>query len=420
MTTLKAGFRNDIRRQSRKIAGGKREAASALPVSRGHPDIRGVALARLLIVDDDADQVEASCRLLGAQGYLATGATSGRHALDILHAAVADGIHFDVLITDLMMPVMDGVALLHAARDIDRDLVLIVMTGHGTIGTAVEAMKSGALDYILKPFDLDVTMSVLSRALAVRRLAFENAALLQQVENRTTELEEANRELRAANKELDAFTRSVSHDLRQPLTNIIGFAELLSKEITGPLNDKQKEFFGYIHSGGKHLLRLTEDLLQFSRWSQQPLSKLRVDMETLVWEILRPMQAAEAHRHVELRVGRLPDVSGDPSLLRQVFMNLLSNAFKFTRNVSNPIIEVTGELDSGKVNYCIRDNGAGFDMVDAKRLFSIFQRLHSDVEFEGTGVGLSIVQRILKRHGGTIWAESVAGQGAAFTFALPR
>ena len=419
MITLNAGSHMGTHSQSRETIGGEHGVISTLPVSRGYPDIRRVALARLLIVDDDGDQVATLCRLLGAQGYLTIGATSGAHALDTLRAGLADAIRFDVLITDLMMPGMDGIALWRAAHEIDRELVSIVMTGYGTIGTAVEAMKSGALDYILKPFNLNVAMPILSRALAVRRLGLENASLLQQVAIRTTELETANRELMAANKELDAFTQSISHDLRQPLSNIVGFAEFLSREIAGPLNEKQKEFFGYIYNGGKHLLRLTEDLLRFSHMSQQVLSKQDVDMGALVWEILRPMQAAEAHRHIELRVGTLPHVSADPALLRQVLVNLLSNAFKFTRHVSNPIIEVTGELGTGKVNYCIRDNGAGFDMANAQRLFASFQRMHSDGEFEGTGIGLSIVQRILERHGGTISAESAVGKGTAFTFALP-
>jgi light-regulated signal transduction histidine kinase (bacteriophytochrome) len=144
-----------------------------------------------------------------------------------------------------------------------------------------------------------------------------------------------------------------------------------------------------------------------------------VDMEALVREILSPMQMAEIHRRIELRIGSLPRVRGDRSLLRQAFVNLLSNAFKFTRRVSNPIVEISGKLTDGTISYCIRDNGAGFDMRQSQRLFTIFQRLHSDAEFEGTGVGLSIVKRILEHHGGGITAESEIGKGATFTLKLP-
>ena len=377
-------------------------------------------LARLLIVDDESAQVIALCRTLALEGYATAGAGSGPEALCALRAAAADRAGaFDVLITDLMMKDMNGIALLRAAQDIDPDLVGLVMTGDGTIDTAIEAMKSGALDYILKPFTLRTIRPVLLRALAVRRLRLENAQLLRRVANRTTELEAANRELQRANKELEAFTYSVSHDLRQPLNGMIGFTEFLVSEKPGPLNASQKEFLGNIHRGGQQLLRLTNDLLNFSRLGQQPLKRETVNVGTLVLEILHQLRDAEPPRNVELRVSALPDARADSVLLRQVLVNLLSNAFKFTRHVPNPVIEVDGRQQAGECAYSIRDNGAGFDMRNAQRLFAIFHRLHSDRHFEGNGLGLSIAQRIVERHGGRIWAEAAVGQGAKFTFTLP-
>ncbi len=377
-------------------------------------------LARLLILDDESAQVIALCRTLALEGYATAGAGSGPEALCALRAAAADRAGaFDVLITDLMMKDMNGIALLRAAQDIDPDLVGLVMTGDGTIDTAIEAMKSGALDYILKPFTLRTIRPVLLRALAVRRLRLENATLLRSVANRTTELEAANRELQRANKELEAFTYSVSHDLRQPLNGMIGFTEFLVSEKPGPLNAGQKEFLGNIHRGGQQLLRLTNDLLNFSRLGQQPLNRETVNVGTLVLEILHQLRDAEPPRNVELRVSALPDARADSALLRQVWVNLLSNAFKFTRHVPNPVIEVDGRQQAGECAYSIRDNGAGFDMRNAQRLFAIFHRLHSDRHFEGNGVGLSIAQRIVERHGGRIWAEAAVGQGAKFTFTLP-
>ena len=377
-------------------------------------------LARLLVVDDESAQVIALCRTLAAEGYATTGAGSGPEALCALRTAAPDrATAFDVLVTDLMMPDMDGIALLRAAQGIDPDLVGLVMTGHGTVDTAVAAMKSGALDYILKPFNLRTIIPVLSRALAVRRLRLENTALLQRLANRTTELEAANRELQRANKELEAFTYSVSHDLRQPLNGMIGFTELLVGEKPGPLNDRQKEFLGNIRRAGQQLLRLTDELLNFSRLGQQPLERETVNVGTMVREILDQLRDAEPHRNVELRVSALPDARADSALVRQVLVNLLSNAFKFTRRVANPLIEVDGRQQAGQCTYTIRDNGAGFDMRNAQRLFTIFHRLHSDRDFEGYGVGLSIAQRIVERHGGRIWAEAAVGQGANFTFTLP-
>ncbi len=377
-------------------------------------------LARVLVVDDESILVTALCQILTAEGYSATGAASGPDALAALRVANCDAAaRFDVLITDLMMPAMDGIALLLAAQEIDRDLVSIIMTGHGTIDTAVEAMKGGALDYILKPFRLNVVMPVLSRASAVRRLRLQNTVLQQQVAQRTAQLEAANLELLRANKELEAFTHTVSHDLRQPLTGVIGFSELLISGKAGALNATQKAYLGDIHEGGQRLLRLTEDLLQFSRLAQSPLGKQSVNVESLVSEIVRSLRNGEPHRTVDVRVGPLAQASADPSLLRQVFVNLLANAFKFTRYTPNPVIEITSEERPGEHAYRIRDNGAGFDMTHAQRLFSIFQRLHGDSEFEGTGLGLSIVQRIIERHGGTISAQAAVGKGATFRFSLP-
>ncbi len=176
---------------------------------------------------------------------------SGAAALTALSESASNPTQrFDVLITDLMMPAMDGIALLRAALELDNDLVSVVMTGHGTIDTAVEAMQAGALDYILKPFNLSVIMPVLARALAVRKLRQDNAALALQVTLRTEELEAKNRELQITNRELQAFTHSVSHDLRQPLNGVIGFAELLLSEKPGSLNASQKEYLGDIYNGG--------------------------------------------------------------------------------------------------------------------------------------------------------------------------
>jgi signal transduction histidine kinase len=208
--------------------------------------------------------------------------------------------------------------------------------------------------------------------------------------------------------------------VRQPLNGVIGFAEFLLSEKPGALNSKQKEFLGDILNGGRQLVQLTADLLQFSRLGHEPLKKETVDITGLVWDLLQSLRNAEPNRNIEVRVGPLPDASADPSLIRQVFANLLSNAFKFTRHTLNPLIEVSGQQEARERVYCIRDNGIGFDMTNARRLFSIFQRLHNEKDFDGAGVGLSIVQRIVERHGGTVSAQAAVGAGAAFTVTLPE
>jgi two-component system, sensor histidine kinase and response regulator len=380
----------------------------------------GTASSRILIVDDEPALVTALCRTLETQGYSTFGAASGRLALDLLRGAAADSAtRIEVLITDLKMPAMDGLTLLRQAHAIDADLVSIVMTGHGTIDTAVEALKSGALDYLLKPFNLSVAMPVLSRALAVRKLRVENAALLRQVAHRTVELEESNRQLQAANRDLDAYNASVSHDIRGHLNRVIGFSELLSAEQTGPLNPRQKEFLDYISQGAVQLLRLTDDLLRFARLAQQPLRKEPVAVRALVGEIFAELRQGAPGSNVELQLGPLPDAFADPPLLRQVFVNLISNAIKFSSRTPHPLVSVAGAIQGGACTYSVRDNGVGFDMLQADQLFDMFHRLHNAAEFDGTGIGLSIVRRILERHGGSISVEAAVGAGANFKLSLP-
>src|SRR6202050_1513277 len=346
-------------------------------------------LPRVLIVDDESVQVVALCRTLGAEGYATTGAGSGNEALAVLReAAKESAAAFDILITDLQMPDMNGIALLRVAHEIDNDLMGIVMTGHGTIDTAVDAMKSGALDYIVKPFKLKAIIPVLTRALSLRRLRLENAALVARVAERSTALEAANRGLQIANKELEAFTFSISHDLRQPLSAMIGFSEYLISEKAGPLNAEQQDCLCEIRDSGRRLVQLTEDLLRFSRVSHESLNKQSVNVAALVWEVIHALQNVEPDRDVQFRVSRLPEVPADPVLLKQVFVNLLSNEFKFIRHTSNALIEVTGQQQGSQYEFSVRDNGAGFDMCDAQRLFAIFHRLHTAEQFEGTGVGL--------------------------------
>jgi hypothetical protein len=382
------------------------------------------AINRLLVVDDEAAQVQALCHTLQDEGYSVKGFTSGATALGTLHAGA-----FDIVLTDLTMPGMDGIAFLNAARAIDPALVGIVMTGHGTIATAVEAMKAGALDYILKPFDLRVILRVLARTQAMLRLRRENAALLERLSARTEELEAANRDLSVANRELEAFSDSVSHDLRSPLRTIDGLLRVVQEDFGDGIPPEARRHLETVAAQASRMSELTEDLLRLSRLGREPLSKHPVDIRGLVQQVVDELRAAEPARQVDIRIGKLPAAEADPSLLRQVWVNLVANALKFTRRRENALIEIGGAAQAGDKGrgpggaehklYSIRDNGAGFDPRRAERLFGIFQRLHAAKDFEGTGVGLSITRRVIERHGGTIWAESEPDKGAAFYFTLP-
>jgi two-component system, sensor histidine kinase and response regulator len=393
-------------------------AAGSGLADRGGEDIRSVmdngAPTRLLVVDDELALVKALCHTLEAEGYCTAGFTSAAHALNALRAG-----QFDIVLTDLTMPEMDGIAFLRAANGINPDVVGIVMTGHGTIATAVEAMKAGALDYILKPFDLSVILRVLARTQAMQRLRRENAALLQRLSERTVELETANRELQVANRELEAFSYSVSHDLRAPLRTIAGLSGVLLEDFGTLMPSDARSHVSTVSAQALRMGQLIEDLLRFSRLGRQPLSKQPVDVAGLVREVVGELRALEPDRTVEILVGDLPGAAADPSLLRQVFVNLVSNALKFTRHRAKAVIRIAGSRQGAASLYSVEDNGAGFDMRQADNLFRIFHRLHRNEEFEGTGVGLSIAQRIVERHGGRILAQAQPDSGATFSFTLP-
>jgi signal transduction histidine kinase len=360
----------------------------------------------ILIVDDEAPQMRAICDTLKDHGYAAMGFTSGVEAL----AEVRPG-RFSLLLADMTMPAMDGITLLQTAIARDPDLVGIIMTGAGTIASAVEAMKAGAFDYLLKPFKLSVILPVLARALAMRRLRLENADLQQRVRERTAELE-------AANAELETFSYSISHDLRAPLRAINGFSDMLVSDHGALLPAEARRLLERIVANAGRMDQLILDLLRFSRIGRQSLVRAPVDMAALVAEVVEE-QRREDPGPAEVRIGDLPPCSADPSLVRQVWVNLISNAIKYSRPVAQPVIEVGCTRDGGEDIYQVRDNGVGFDPAFADRLFGVFSRLHTDQQFAGTGVGLSIVRRIVQRHGGRIWAEAQVDQGATFRFTLP-
>jgi two-component system, sensor histidine kinase and response regulator len=368
---------------------------------------------RLLIVDDESAHMNALCDTLTLEGFSTTGFVSAQQALAALREH-----DFDLLLTDLMMPEMDGITLLAAAHAISPDVMAIVMTGHAAIDTAVKAMQAGALDYIVKPFKLNAILPVLNRALSIRQLRLANRHLEASVRQRTRELELANRELAAVNSELEAFSYSVSHDLRAPLRTVQEFCRIYMEDFRSSIPTEGLPFLQHVEAGAQRMGQLIEDLLALSQLGRQPLLRGTVALEKLARHVSDGLLAREPGRRVEMHIGEVGQCDGDASLIEQVLVNLLSNAFKFTRHRHPSSIEFNCMRADGRVTYYVRDNGAGFDMRYAQKLFGVFQRLHSVSEFEGTGVGLSIVQRIIQRHGGRIWAESKPGEGATFYFTL--
>lgn len=233
-----------------------------------------------------------------------------------------------------------------------------------------------------------------------------------------SERKQAEEDLRAANKELEAFSYSVSHDLRAPLRQISAFAKMLTEEYGPQLEAEGQQYLSLISGGVAQMGKLIDDLLRLARLGRQPLMQHATPLRELVDTVIASLELECAGRQIDWQISSLPEVECDHRLMNQVFINLLSNAVKYSRTRERALIEVGHLVQEEKLVIFVRDNGVGFDMKHADKLFGVFQRLHHPSEFEGTGVGLAIVQRIIHKHGGRIWAEAEPGKGATFFFNL--
>jgi light-regulated signal transduction histidine kinase (bacteriophytochrome) len=268
----------------------------------------------------------------------------------------------------------------------------------------LEGLDTGADDYLVKPFTTRELVARVQTHLELHRLRNEWAVKLER-----------------ANQELEAFSYSVSHDLRAPLRHIAGFAALIQRHHATNLDEVGLRRLKMIAESAERMGQMIEDLLGFSRMARTEFRRSRVDLQALTHAVLEELREDTRGRRIRWTIGRLPEVEGDPAMLRLVMANLLGNAVKYTGTREEAMIEV-GAVDHGPrgIEVFVRDNGVGFDMANAGRLFGVFQRFHRQDEFPGTGIGLANVSRIVQRHGGRAWGEGVPGQGATFYFSLPR
>jgi light-regulated signal transduction histidine kinase (bacteriophytochrome) len=394
----------------------------------------------ILIVDDTRVNLELLSRILEERGYRVRLATNGRLAMKSVAARLPD-----LILLDVKMPEMDGFEVCRRLKSDahSRNVPVIFISAHSETAKKVDGFKAGGVDFITKPFERE---EVLARVELQLRLHELTEHLEQQVDQRTRQLRQEIRarqqaeevlkryrnqleelvknrtkELEAKNKELEAFAYSVSHDLRAPLRHIDGFIELLQKKTETAPDEQGRHYLDLISDSAKKMGALIDDLLSFSRMGRQEMLLKPVGMGPLVHGIIRELVPDTAGRRIDWRIGHLPVVEGDAAMLRMTMDNLISNAIKFTRPRQQAKIEIGSQPgQNGEAVIFVRDNGVGFDMAYAHKLFGVFQRLHRSDEFEGTGIGLANVRRIIARHGGRVWAQGEPGQGAAFFFSLPH
>ena len=389
---------------------------------------------RVLAVDDSETYLQLLAETLRSEGYEVILARSGEQALELLAVQPVD-----CMLLDLMMPGIGGRETCIRVKSVPtmRDIPIIMLTAVEDRDAMIQGLSAGADDYIAKSCELDL---VRARVLAqIRRKQFEdehrairekllraeyaanearNALQLMQAKAALTEeLELKNSELEVKNDELESFSYSVAHDLRAPLRSIDGFSLALLEDCGDKLDDAGKEYLNYVRQSTQHMARLIDDLLALSRVTRAPLDRAEADISSIARGVTSRLARSWPDRRVEVVVAEHMVGDCDHHLLTIVFENLLGNAWKFTGRRENARIEV-GVVDGDPRTYFVRDNGAGFDMSYAAKLFGVFQRLHSTTEFEGTGIGLATVQRIIRRHGGRIWAESAVEEGATFYFTL--
>jgi signal transduction histidine kinase len=390
----------------------------------------------ILIAEDSPTQAEQLRYLLEERAYTVRVAANGDLAL-----ASARQSKPTLIISDIVMPEMDGYTLCKTIKSDERlkDIPVILLTSLSEPEDVIKGLECGADNFIRKPYDEKYLLSRLDSVLLNQELrrdrkmqmgvevrlggrrhfiTSERQQILDLLISTYEEAVHLNGQLKAANKELEAFSYSVSHDLRAPLRYIDGFSHALLEEYADKLDAQGKDYLRRVRESAQRMAALVDDLLRLSRVTRTEMRHERVDLSDLARDIASELQETQPERRAEFIIAPGIVVEGDGRLLRVVLENLLGNAWKFTQRCPGTRIEF-GETqhESGRANV-VRDNGAGFDMAYADKLFAPFQRLHTVEEFPGTGIGLATVQRIIHRHGGHVWAESKVGTGAAFYFTL--
>jgi signal transduction histidine kinase len=374
------------------------------------------SLATILVIDDKESNINALERLLERPGRTFLTALSGKAGLKL-----ALNQNIDLIILDVQMPEMSGfeVAQVLKSNNKTKDIPIIFASAEMKERDSVmKGFDEGAFDYLSKPLDPELTkakVAVLLQLQLQRKELVEKNSSLQRAES---QIKKHLEELAELNRELESFSYSVSHDLRSPLRSIRGYSQILQEDFGAILGEDGNKLLGIIQQNTARMDNLINDLLEFSKLGRKDLAKTKVDVQKLVTAVISDISEATPHNAIIDPEELLP-VSADPSLLQQVWVNLFTNAIKYSSKKDRPEITAGSYASDGEIIFFVKDNGAGFDMTYADKLFKVFQRLHRETDFEGTGIGLALVQKIVSRHGGRVWAEGVKGSGATFYFSLP-
>ena len=379
----------------------------------------------ILLVDDEARNLDVLESILESPDYRLVRA---QNADEALRALVMDT--FALLVLDVRMPDMSGLELaqLIKQRKKTQHVPIIFLTAYYQEDDHVmQGYVAGAVDYLSKPVNppilrskVAVFVDLFRKSRALEAEIEVRRAAEQQVRELNEQLALRVNELAAANSELEAFSYSVSHDLRTPLRQMNGVARLLLTAAADQMPPEIGQYAALIQNSVTRMGRLIDDMLDFSRVGRIEMKQQSVHLRSLVDEALLLLKPGIEGRLIEWQIDPLPEVRGDAAMLRQVWINLLDNALKFTRPRPNARITIGASAEGAEYILFVRDNGVGFDPRFADKLFGVFQRLHGHGEFEGTGVGLASVRRIIARHGGRAWAESAVDQGTTIYFSLPK
>ncbi|HEY2597498.1 MAG TPA: response regulator [Candidatus Dormibacteraeota bacterium] len=375
----------------------------------GTPD----AAVSILLVDDDPTKRFALKTVLAPLGEDVVEASSGADALRQLLRQ-----EFAVVLLDVRMPVMDGFETAQLIRQRPRSeltpIIFVTALDQGETN-AGRGYELGAVDFVFAP----VIPAILRAKVAVFVELYRAQQELRRYRNQLEHLvEERTTALTAINRELEAFSYLVSNDLRAPLLAFDRLSEALLADYGGQLDSRVKEYLQRMRRASQRMGDVFDGLQSLFRLTGGEIHREKVDVSAMATEIVEEMQASNSDRHVTVTIGPNLSVSGDARLVRILLGNLISNAWKFTDRRTDATIEVGGEQVDGEARLFVRDNGVGFDMIHAHKLFGAFQRLHSQSEFPGMGIGLATVRRIVNRHGGRSWAEGAVGEGATFYFVL--